>query len=164
MKKGLLTLIIVGLLAVIMAQVFLAGLRYEKLDYRRVIDGDTFVVVNLRDGQEWRVRLMGVNAPDEKKCYYKEATEILRRELTGKKIVYERFGYDGFGRILAKVYVDGISLEEKLVATGAAFVYDAVDVHDNVKPSKEYINSLKVIEFEAKNKKLGIWSSVCDRI
>lgn len=83
-------------MTVVLAQVFLAGLRFEKLEYVRTIDGDTFVVNNLRDGQEWRVRLWGIDAPEEKKCYYKEAKIILEQELTGKKITYERYGYDGY--------------------------------------------------------------------
>jgi endonuclease YncB( thermonuclease family) len=146
---------------VILAQVFLAGLRYEKLDFVKVVDGDTFTVISRRDGQQWNVRLWGVNAPDSKECFYKEATKILEQELTRTKITYERQGYDGFGRILAKVYVNGVSLEESLVATGAAVAFDAAAVHDELKPSKEYVNSLKQIEAKAKAEKLGMWSKAC---
>lgn len=164
MKKWGIILIVICLLAVAMAQVFLAGLKYEKLKYKRVIDGDTFVVTNLRDGTDWKVRLWGIDAPDEKKCYYKEAKNILEQELLGKKITYERFGYDGYGRILAKVFVDGTNIEEILVATGAAVPYDALDVHDELKPSKEYISNLKNFEETAKKAKVGVWSAACARI
>ena len=142
----------------------MAGLKYEILVYERVIDGDTFVVKNLRDGRDWSVRLWAVNAPDAKECYYKEATGVLEEELAGKKITYERYGYDSFGRILAKVYVNGQDLEERLVATGAAEVYDAAEVHDELKPSKEYYESLKMIEEKAKSEKLGMWSAACARM
>jgi len=164
MNKRVWILILFCLLAVVMAQIFLAGLRYEKLVFNRVVDGDTFWVTNLRDGSEWKVRLWGVNAPDTKECYFKQASEILERELTGKKITYERFGYDGYGRILAKVFVGGENLEEILVATGAAKVYDALDVHDELKPSAEYVSILKKIEETAKKMKLGVWSSACARM
>lgn len=164
MKKWGFKIIIFCLLTVVMAQVFLAGLRFEKLEYVRTIDGDTFVVNNLRDGQEWRVRLWGIDAPDEKKCYYKEAKIILEQELTGKKITYERYGYDGYGRILAKVFVDGKNIDEVMVATGAAVAYDAFEVHDKLKPSAEYVASMKTIEETAKKAKFGVWSSVCARI
>jgi micrococcal nuclease len=164
MKKWGLIMIVICLLAVAMAQVFLAGLRYEKLEYLRVVDGDTFWEVNRRDGSEWKVRLWGVNAPDTKECYFQEATKILENELAGKKINYERFGYDGYGRILAKITVEGKELEEILVATGAARVYDAAEVHDELKPSIEYIESLKKIEEKAKSGKLGVWSGACARI
>ena len=158
--------IIIGVLIVIvvLAQVFLAGLRFEKLEYKRVVDGDTFWVNNLRDGSEWKVRLWGVNAPDTKECYFKEANGILERELSGKKITYERYGYDGYGRILARVMVEGKELEEILVATGAAKVYDAIEIHDELRPSKEYVEGLKKIEEKAKKEKLGVWSVSCARI
>ncbi|HOX96613.1 MAG TPA: thermonuclease family protein [Candidatus Woesebacteria bacterium] len=162
MKKG--GWLILGMLVgvVVVAQVFLAGLRFEKLEYLRMVDGDTFWVRNLRDGSEWRVRLWGVDTPGTKECYSDEATKILEKELTTKKIRYERFGYDSYGRILAKVYVDGVNVEELLVATGAAVPYEAFEVHDKLKPSKEYIDSLKKLEEKAKTEKLGVWSDGCD--
>jgi micrococcal nuclease len=161
MKKWTWGLIGVCLATLILSSVFMTGLKYEKLEYERVVDGDTFWVRNVRDGSEWKVRLWAVNAPDSKECYDKEATNILERELTGKKLVFERHGYDGFGRILAKVFVDGENVEEKLVATGAAEVYDAADVHDELKPSAEYVSALKKIEEKAKSEKLGMWSAAC---
>lgn len=157
---------IVGIfvIALILSQVFLAGLRYERLVFTKIVDGDTFWVTNLRDGSEWKVRLWGVNAPDEGKCYFDESTKILEQELSTKKVSFDRKGYDGYGRILAVVYVDGVSVEEYLVATGAAKAYDAADVHDNLKPSKEYFENLKRIEEKAKNEKLGVWSVSCVRM
>jgi len=153
-----------GISVIIFCVGFLAGLRFEKLDFLRVVDGDTFWVVNRRDGRDWKVRLWAVNAPDTKECYFDEATKILEKELLNKKISYERFGYDGYGRILAKVYVNGVSLEETLVATGAAVAYDAAQVHDELKPSAEYVANLKKIEEKAKIEKRGMWSSACVRI
>lgn len=157
---------IVGLflIALVLSQVFLAGLKFEKLVFNRIVDGDTFWVTNLRDGSEWKVRLWGVNAPGEGKCYFDESIKILESELTSKKVTFDRKGYDGFGRILAVVYVDGVSVEEYLVATGAAIAYDAKEVHDDLKPSKEYFENLKRIEEKAKNEKLGVWSADCARM
>jgi len=152
------------LAGLIFAQVFLAGLRFEKLVFKRIVDGDTFWVTNFRDGSEWKVRLWGVDSPDQGKCYFDEATKILEQELTTKKITFDRKGYDGYGRILARVYVDGESVEEILVATGAAVAYDASEVHDDLRPGKEYFDRLKKLEEKAKNEKLGMWSKACVRI
>lgn len=164
MKKLGWVIIGIFLAGLILAQIFLAGLRFEKLVFKRIVDGDTFWVINIRDGSEWKVRLWGVDAPDTKECYFDEATKILEKELSNKKLTYERLGYDDYGRILAKVYVDGKSIEEILVATGAAVAYDAKEIHDDLKPSKEYYESLKRIEEKAKNEKLGMWSKACVRI
>ena len=157
---------IVGLFLVVLvlSQVFLVGLKFEKLVFTKIVDGDTFWVTNLRDGSEWKVRLWGVNAPDPGKCYFDEATKILEQELMNSIVTYDRQGYDGYGRILAKVYVDGVSVEELLVATGAATAYDAKEVHDDLKPSKEYFENLKIIEEKAKREKLGMWSEACNTL
>lgn len=155
--------IIIGILIffLILAQVFLAGLRYEKFVFKRVVDGDTFWVTNLRDGSEWKVRLWGVNAPDQGECYFDKATMELEKMLVGKKINFEKMGRDNYGRILAKVYVDGVGVEEMLVAAGAAIAYDAKDIHDELRPSKEYVDELKKIEEKARKEKRGIWSVKC---
>lgn len=161
MKKWGLVLISLCLFGLILAQVFLAGVRYEKLEYLRVVDGDTFWVRNLRDGSERKVRLWGVDAPDAKECFFEEAKTRLDWEMSGKKIAYERFGYDGYGRILARITIGGRELEEILVAEGLAKVYDAKDVHDELRPDEEYLNKLRVWEEKAKEKKLGVWSDKC---
>ena len=162
MKKWGWRVIRLFLVVLVLSQVFLVGLKFEKLVFNRIVDGDTFWVTNLRDGSEWKVRLWGVNAPDVGKCYFDEATKILEQELTNSIVTYDRQGYYGYGRILAKVYVDGVSLEELLVATGAATAYDASDVHDDLKPSTEYFDSLKRLEEKAKSERVGMWSGVCN--
>jgi len=164
MKKLGWVMIGIFLAILVLAQIFLAGLRYEKLVFNKIVDGDTFWVTNLRDGSEWKVRLWGVDAPDSKECYFDEATKVLEKELRDKKLTYERQGYDDYGRILAKVYVEGKNIEEILVATGAAVAYDAKEVHDDLKPSKEYYESLKRLEEKAKNERLGVWSKACVRM
>ncbi len=151
----------IAILILIFAFGFWVGMKYEKLEFVRVIDGDTFVVKNRRDGQEWRVRLWGVNAPDQKECFFDDARKILSQELKNKNIIYQRYGYDGYGRILAEVYLDGESLEEKMVATGAARVYDGAGVHDDLKPSDEFIKNLRKLEERAKAEKMGVWSDGC---
>lgn len=162
MKKIGWILIGIFLIVLVLCQVFLAGSKFEKLIFNRIVDGDTFWVNSLRDGSELRVRLWGVDAPDMGKCYFNEATAILQKELTTKKVVFDRQGSDGYGRILAKVYVDGVNVDEILVATGAAKAYDAFMVHDKLKPTAEYVQNLKKLEEKAKIDGLGIWSKVCD--
>ena len=161
MKKGI--WILVGVLGaiVVLTQVFLVGVKYEKLNFDRVVDGDTFWVKDFRDGSEWKVRLWGVDAPTEGECYFDESTKLLEEKIQGKKLTFVRKGYDGFGRILAKVYVDGDSLEEILLEAGAAKVYDANKVHDDLKPSAGYIQRLKKVEEKAKNESVGVWSEEC---
>ena len=160
-KKWMWVLLGVGITILLMSTVFMVGVKYEKLNFDRVVDGDTFWVKDFRDGSEWKVRLWGVDAPTEGECYFDESTKLLEEKIQGKKLTFVRKGYDGFGRILAKVYVDGDSLEEILLEAGAAKVYDANKVHDDLKPSAGYIQRLKKVEEKAKNESVGVWSEEC---
>lgn len=140
---------------------FLVGVKYEKLEYLRVVDGDTFWVRDLRDNSEWKVRLWGVDAPEQKECNFQQSSDILEKYLKKGTLRFEKFGRDGYGRILAKVYVEGESIEEIMIAVGAAKVYGAENVHDELKPDKEYLDHLKIFEEVAKSEGLGVWSGEC---
>jgi micrococcal nuclease len=112
----------------------------------RVVDGDT-VVVELEDGTEEKVRLIGVDTPevhvevtpDEfgipdteagRSClrtYGERASDYAERSLDGRTVRLapdpdlDRRGY--YGRLLAYVYVDGRSFNFALVRTGHARVF-----------------------------------------
>lgn len=114
----------------------------------RVVDGDT-VAVELPDGTVEKVRLVGVdtpevyseNEPDEygvpdteagRACldrYGERASAFARERLAGKTVrlvpdpnLDER-GY--YGRLLAYVYVDGVSFNRRLIAEGHARVFES---------------------------------------
>ena len=156
--------VIVGFLlfGVVLAQMFLAGLRYERLVYLRVVDGDTFWVRNTRDGSEWKVRLWAVDAPELGKCYGKQAKLVLEKQLESTKLTFERYGFDGYGRILAKVFVGEVDLQERLIRLGAVKADNSQKVHDDLKPAKAYFERLKVIEDAARKEGVGLWSGKCE--
>lgn len=148
------------LIAVMLGLVFSAGSSYGKRfeDYRvvRVIDGDTVMMVNERDGREVRLRIWGIEAPEPGGCYAEESGSALEEMLSDKPEV-EIFGYDGFGRILARMFIDDTDIGKKMVEIGAATAYDAASVHDDLKPSSEYVNELMVVEEMARERNAGIW-------
>lgn len=158
MYKAVLILIVFGL---VYSLGFAQGKRYEGYKVVRVVDGDTLGVMSLRDNRELRLRIWGINAPDAKECYVNESREELERLLANKKPRFEIFGYDGYGRILAKVLIDGKDLAEMLVKSGAVKAYDAAEVHDELKPSLEYVTFLRKFEDVARAGKIGVWGS-CD--
>ncbi len=114
----------------------------------RVVDGDT-IEVELADGTVEKVRLIGVDTPEiysentpaeygvpdtqaGRDClrrYGERATEFATDRLTGKQVrivpdpnLDER-GY--YGRLLAYVYVDGVSFNRDLVERGYARVFES---------------------------------------
>lgn len=138
---------------------FYEGKKWEGYRLSRVVDGDTLAVINMRDGREMRLRIWAIDAPDQKQCFEDEARVELAKLVAEKRISYEVFGFDGYGRILAKVFADGADVGKMMVANGAARAYDAADVHDELKPSLDYVTVMRGEEDSAKMAKRGLWGS-----
>ena len=118
-----------------------------------VIDGDT---LRLSDGRS--VRLAQVDAPERGACFGGESTAALQ-SLAGGKTVTLRKPTDGpsedrYGRTLAEVYVDGVSLNERLVADGAAGWYE-----DFADEDADLAGRLSAAEKAAKASTKGLWSA-----
>lgn len=82
----------------------------------RVIDGDTLDVSGVG-----RVRLVGVNTPEEHQEGYLEATDFLRSACLGKTVsidIDDENSRDHFGRILAVVYQDGRNINAEILKSG----------------------------------------------
>lgn len=87
----------------------------------QVVDGDT-LEVRLENGRVDRLRLIGINAPEDGECLSTEATNRLRELLsTGRvRLLRDVSDRDQYGRLLRYVLVDGESVGESLVAEGLA--------------------------------------------
>jgi len=127
----------------------------------RVVDGDTFVA--RRDGRPFRVRLIGVDAPESVKpdspveCYGPEASRQLHRLLPdGARVraAYEPGGErDRFGRQLWDVWLpDGRFLQGVLVVQGAAEAR-------LYRPQHTYADLLARVEDRARAGGAGLWGS-----
>ena len=86
----------------------------------RVIDGDTIDV--LLNGQQVRVRYVGVNTPERDEPCYNEATQANRDLVEGKTItmVTDTSDTDRFDRLLRYIYADGVFVNRSLVEGGYA--------------------------------------------
>ena len=83
---------------------------------RYVIDGDTLILSR----QERRLRLWGVDAPEEGEQGYHAARNQLVSLSEGKRITYEVKDTDQYGRIVARVFLrDGREINRMMLETGA---------------------------------------------
>jgi len=85
----------------------------------RVIDGDTIV------SNATSIRLLGINSPEKKEKYYREAKEFLEEWVLNKTVVME-FGnekYDRYNRILAYIFIKNKNVNLELVKKGFANFY-----------------------------------------
>lgn len=87
---------------------------------QRIIDGDTIVA-----GNDTHIRMLGINTPEKKEVYYKEAKDFLEKLVLNKTINLE-FGkdkFDKYRRTLAYISIDGENVNKKLVEEGFANYY-----------------------------------------
>lgn len=127
----------------------------------RVIDGDTFEIVNR--GKTEKIRLIGVDTPEsvkpghEVEPYGLEASNYTKKMIKGKIVqlefdVQER---DKYGRLLAYVHIeeDGTFLNAQLLEEGLATVF-------TVPPNVRYADNFLKIQKKAQQNKKGIWSHI----
>ena len=115
-----------------------AAKQYGSVTVSKIIsiyDGDTFRV-NIDSlppliGKNIPVRLEGVDTPEiNGKCQYEkdlalEARDFVRRKLSNAvEILLNDLQRGKYFRIVAKVYIDGVSLEEELLQNGLAYQYN----------------------------------------
>lgn len=87
-----------------------------------IIDGDTIdVIIN---GEEIRVRYVGVNTPERDEVCYQEAKDANRALVEGQtvRLVADVSDTDRYGRLLRYVYVGDTFVNQMLVAEGYAEV------------------------------------------
>jgi endonuclease YncB( thermonuclease family) len=100
----------------------IAGPTYSVI---RVIDGDTLTIW-YRD-EETSVRLFGIDTPERGEPGFHEATGALRRIVEGEKIRIEFANVndkrDKYGRLLARVVVNGRDVGNQLLQAGLAQPY-----------------------------------------
>lgn len=138
---------------------------YEKALVKRIIDGDTIVVI--LNGVEEKIRLIGVNTPESvgkyksnPQPYGKEASNFTKRSLLGRIVYFEKDvgDKDKYGRLLRYVWLTDPSkgnLNEDmfniiLIKEGYGSV---MTIQPNVKYQKTFVN----LERQARENKKGLW-------
>ena len=86
----------------------------------RVGDGDTFDVQLRGETRRLRVRLQGVDAPEQNEVFAREATAFLRRLLVDRTVQIDGRDMDRYGRLVARVTIDGQDASTVLVRAGLA--------------------------------------------
>jgi endonuclease YncB( thermonuclease family) len=111
-----------------------------------VIDGDTIDV--LRDGHDVRVRLDGIDAPESGQDFGPQAKQFMTDAAFNKTVVVSGNEIDAYGRLIARVTVDGRDLSLAAVEAGFAWHF--------VRHSKDA--SLAAAETRAHAQKRGLWA------
>lgn len=108
-------------------------------------DGDSLTVL---DGEkvQHKVRLYGIDAPEENQASGERAKQALSRLVFGEKVRVEVHGKDKYGRTLGDVYAGGKLVNLAMVEEGMAWAY---------KDTKAA--ALLTAETDARREKRGLW-------
>ena len=100
------------------------------------------------DGFHIRVRLYGIDAPEQGQDYGSRSRDFLDELCFGREVEINPLDIDQFGRTLAIVSVDGININEEMVRNGLAWSY------------KRFAKDSRLASLEqlARNEGLNIWS------
>ena len=118
----------------------------------KVYDGDTITVLT-KDNRSYRIRFYGIDAPEAAQTGGIDSRDALREKILGKEVVVKVVSTDRYGRAVGKVMLGGRYINQEMVAEGRAWYY-----RDFAK--NEY--DLEEAERNAREKRLGIWSSGSD--
>jgi micrococcal nuclease len=86
-----------------------------------VADGDTITV--LRDKQPQKIRLYGIDCPEKRQPFGKRAKQFTSNLVFGKVVDIEPIATDRYGRTVAFVRVENITVNEELIKEGLGWVY-----------------------------------------
>ena len=130
----------------------------EEFRVAEVIDGDTIAV---DDGKGTIVRYLGIDTPETARQdspgdpYSAEATEFNRKLVGGKRVrlEFDSEKYDVYGRLLAYVFADDVSVSEELLRQGLATPLF-------IDPNRKYREQFTSAAEEARKEKRGIWGDL----
>ena len=110
-----------------------------------VADGDTITV--LRDQEQVKIRLSGIDAPEKAQAFGNRSKQSLSTLCFNKSAKLDDQGKDRYGRTLARAHCEGIDANAEQVRLGMAWVYDRY-VTDR---------SLYQLQEEARAARRGLW-------
>jgi micrococcal nuclease len=110
-----------------------------------VHDGDTISVLAV--GRPLRVRLASIDAPERGQPFANASRHALESRVAGRDVVVVERGRDGYGRVLGRVYADGVDVNAEQVRSGYAWVFR------RFRPDAQLV----ALEAEAKAARRGLW-------
>jgi micrococcal nuclease len=116
-----------------------------------VSDGDTITVLT-PDKTQHKIRLFGIDCPEKHQDFGQKAKQFASDMVFGKEVVVEVIDKDRYGRAVGIVAIAGKSLNEELVRSGYAWVYNQYCK----KP--DLCERWRLLQEQARADKKGLWS------
>lgn len=123
--------------------------------YGRVVgiaDGDTVTVLD-NSNTQWKIRLMGIDAPEKKQAFGRKSKEHLSGLVFNKQAQIEYGKKDKYGRTVGKITVSGIDANLEQVKAGMAWHYKKYQNEQSVDDRTTYARA----EEMSRVAKRGLW-------
>ena len=126
---------------------------------QRVVDGDT---IHVKDeaGKKFKVRLTGIDAPEQNQPYGLASTYHLRGLLLNKIVLLKSkpkkgkpYSVDRYKRVLAKIVLNGIDINLSQVLSGYAWHFKRYQNQQSSSDREIYSQA----ELYAEKNELGLW-------
>jgi len=120
-----------------------------------VADGDTVTVLDASNKQ-FKIRLMGIDAPEKKMAFGQKSKEHLSDIVFNKQVTVEYSKKDKYGRTVGKVLVGGVDANLEQVKAGLAWHYKQYQREQSADDRIFYIRAEEL----ARNENRGLWVDV----
>lgn len=118
----------------------------------KVVDGDT--IYALDDTQtRHKIRLAGIDAPERNQPYGLASRKHLGSLVAGKTVTIEYTKHDRYGRIVAKVLIDGVDVCLEQIKAGFAWHYKKYQNEQEPGDQALYAHA----EDRARAERIGLW-------
>lgn len=118
----------------------------------KVTDGDTVNVLT-GDNQTHKVRLSGIDAPENSQAFGNKSKLALADVIAGKTVTVEFNKRDKYQRIVGKVMFSGKDVNLSQIKRGLAWHYKKYENEQDVEDRSIYANA----EYQAQRDKIGLW-------
>lgn len=118
-----------------------------------VADGDTVTVLDASNVQ-FKIRLMGIDAPEKKMPFGQRSKEHLSDLVFNKQVTVEYNKRDKYGRTVGKIFVNGVDANLEQVKAGMAWHYKQYQREQSVDDRSSYAQA----EDQARDSRTGLWA------
>ncbi len=118
----------------------------------RVSDGDTITIVDA-ERKKYRVRLAGIDAPEQGQAYGRISKQHLARQLSGKAVFVDWSKFDRYGRLVGKVNIGDSDVGLGQIRAGMAWHYSKYASEQSVSDQTAY----SAAEVDARRARVGLW-------
>jgi len=142
----------ITILTVVLISVLIGGQSGHCKSYQgkviSVSDGDTITVLN--SNKEYKIRLYGIDCPENGQAYANKAKQFTSALTYGKTVEFTVYDVDKYRRLVAVVRADGLNVNKAILKNGYAWRYTQYC-------KESFCNDWVADEYTSRKREIGLW-------